>query len=662
MSLLIPPRNDQADAGGEPVASAVSAEQPATGAPGPAARGARPTARGSIIRRRVAVAAFLLGLIPVLAVTTAGYLHQRNALAASALDRLEAVASVQQARLEAYIEGNLQSLALVASRTQFRVSLAEFARTGDPEAQAAATRILIDARDSTPTLHAIHAVDAHGEIVASTDPARVGADVSAEGYFVDSVSSPTVGRMIAAEDGHIMHVVAGPIVLDGAPTGILVIETGIEPLLELVGDYTGLGTTGETQLVGRAEHGDVFLTPLRFDERAALRRIVTRDPSSLAARALTGEETVTAGARDYRGETILGATRYIEQADWGVVVKIDESEALLPVRNFRAFAAGIMILAVAAVAAAAWLGAKSFTRPIVELTEAATAISEGDRSRRVSGDRRDELGALASAFNRMTNELTESATALEEQADELRRRTVALERSNRELEEFASVAAHDLQEPLRKVRAFSDRLVSSFGDSLPEQGRSYLLRMHDASERMQQLIDDLLTLSRVTIGGVPFEPVSLNEVTGEVLEDLSMLVHETGAQVDVGDLPTLDADSAQMRELLQNLISNAIKYRRPDMPPMVTITADGDGGSDDFCSFSVRDNGIGFDAKYAERIFLVFERLHGMGEYEGTGIGLAVCRKIVERHGGTITARSTPGEGSTFDVTLPRRHREPTSA
>jgi light-regulated signal transduction histidine kinase (bacteriophytochrome) len=186
--------------------------------------------------------------------------------------------------------------------------------------------------------------------------------------------------------------------------------------------------------------------------------------------------------------------------------------------------------------------------------------------------------------------------------------------------------------------------------------------MHDASERMQQLIDDLLTLSRVTIGGVPFEPVSLNEVTGEVLEDLSMLVHETGAQVDVGDLPTLDADSAQMRELLQNLISNAIKYRRPDMPPMVTITADGDGGSDDFCSFSVRDNGIGFDAKYAERIFLVFERLHGMGEYEGTGIGLAVCRKIVERHGGTITARSTPGEGSTFDVTLPRRHREPTSA
>jgi signal transduction histidine kinase len=622
----------------------------------PAADSTKP-ARRSLIQRRAAIAAFLLGLVPVLAVSTAGYLHQRNALAASALDRLEAVASVQEARLEAYLDGNLQSLALVVSRTQFRVSLAEFLRTGDPQAQAIVTRILSDARDSSPTLHAIHAVGADGRVAASTDPDRVGADVSRESYFIAGIGAPTVGRVVATADARMVHVVAGPIALEDAPAGVLVIEAGVEPLLELVGDYTGLGSTGETQLVGRADHGDVFLAPLRFDEQAALRRFVTRDPSSLAARALAGEETVTAGARDYRGKAVFGATRHIARANWGVVVKIDESEALLPVRDFRAFAGAIMILAVAAVAAAAWLGAGSFTRPIVDLTEAAGAISEGDRRRRVPEDRRDELGTLAAAFNRMTNQLTETATSLEEQSVKLQHRTTALERSNRELEEFASVAAHDLQEPLRKVRAFSDRLMTRFADFLPEQGQSYLQRIHDASERMQRLINDLLTLSRVTTQAVPFEPVSLNDLTAQVLEDLSLLVQETGARIDVGDLPTLDADPAQMRELLQNLISNAIKYRRPDVSPHVTITADPAG--EGLGSFSVRDNGIGFEAQYAERIFRVFERLHGMGEFEGTGIGLAVCKKIVERHGGSITATSTPGEGSTFAVTLPLRHREP---
>jgi signal transduction histidine kinase len=238
-----------------------------------------------------------------------------------------------------------------------------------------------------------------------------------------------------------------------------------------------------------------------------------------------------------------------------------------------------------------------------------------------------------------------------------------LERSNRELEEFAYVASHDLQEPLRKVHAFGDRLQARYGQVLGEQGSDYLERMQKAADRMQALIDSLLTYSRVTTRAQPFVVVDLAQVTREVLSDLEVRIEQVGGCVEVGDLPTIDADPTQMRQLLQNLIGNALKFHRPDEPPVVKVFAKlldsrqqdmgDDCMGDGMCQVIVHDNGIGFDEKYLDRIFQVFQRLHGRGEYEGTGIGLATCRKIVNRHRGSITARSAPGVGAMFIVTLP---------
>lgn len=230
--------------------------------------------------------------------------------------------------------------------------------------------------------------------------------------------------------------------------------------------------------------------------------------------------------------------------------------------------------------------------------------------------------------------------------------------SNRELQDFAFVASHDLQEPLRKVTAFGDMLKAEYGPTLGETGADYLRRMQSAASRMQTLISDLLQLSRVTTKAQPFTLVDLNQVTADVLNDLEVRLRQGGGSVEVGLLPTLEADPLQMRQLLQNLIGNAIKYAREGSPPRVRIYAEpepaGDAG-DGRIRLCVADNGIGFEEKYVDRIFTVFQRLHERGTYEGTGIGLAICRKIAERHGGTITARSQPGEGSTFIVTLPLR-------
>jgi PAS domain S-box-containing protein len=236
--------------------------------------------------------------------------------------------------------------------------------------------------------------------------------------------------------------------------------------------------------------------------------------------------------------------------------------------------------------------------------------------------------------------------------EELRLFAGRLEQSNRELEDFAYVASHDLQEPLRKIQAFGDLLKTKHGADLPAQARDYVDRMQSAAGRMQGLINDLLAFSRVTTKAHPFATVNLDAVARDIVHDLEIRLHETGGHVDVGPLPSIEADALQIRQLLQNLVGNALKFNRPDVPPVVTIRAQTEG---DWCSIMVQDNGIGFEPRYAERIFGLFERLHGRGRYEGTGIGLAICRKIAERHGGTIRAEGRPGDGATFTVTLPVR-------
>jgi len=244
-----------------------------------------------------------------------------------------------------------------------------------------------------------------------------------------------------------------------------------------------------------------------------------------------------------------------------------------------------------------------------------------------------------------------------------------LEQRNRALRDFAYIASHDLQEPLRKISAFSNLVLEDYGDKVDETGQHYLTRMQDAAQRMSQLINDLLVYSRVTTRARPFEPVDLNEIVDNVQNDLAMQIEDVGGTVDVEPLPTIHADPTQMRQLLQNLIGNALKFRKPDTPPVVTVratvtSADAledkrvESNFEEVCKLTVADNGIGFEPKYEDRIFAPFKRLHGRSDYDGTGMGLAICHRIVERHGGDIAVDSTPDEGTTFTILLPVKRTE----
>jgi signal transduction histidine kinase len=296
---------------------------------------------------------------------------------------------------------------------------------------------------------------------------------------------------------------------------------------------------------------------------------------------------------------------------------------------------------------------------ITALSKGVKIIGDGDFDYRISTEGEDELTALARQSNEMAARLKQSYTSLANlQAEvELRKRAEAniekyikdLKRSNEELQQFAYVASHDLQEPLRMVASYTQLLAARYEGQLDDKAHKYIEYAVDGAVRMQRLINDLLDFSRVGTRGMPMETTDCNAVLEEAINNLAAVIDESGAILTKEELPTLQADASQLILVFQNLISNAIKFRGEAFPT-VHVSAQDQGPE---WVFSLKDNGIGIDPQYADKIFLIFQRLHTRQEYPGTGIGLAVCKRIVERHGGRIWVESAPGTGSTFFFTIP---------
>ena len=245
---------------------------------------------------------------------------------------------------------------------------------------------------------------------------------------------------------------------------------------------------------------------------------------------------------------------------------------------------------------------------------------------------------------------------VEARTRDLQQANQTLEQRNRELQDFAYIASHDMQEPLRKVQAFSSLLQSEYTEALDGDARYYLDRMENAAGRMSKLIAALLSFSRVVTHGKKYQEVDLNVIVRDVLSDFELTIQEKQAEVLAEDLPTLEADPYQMHQLMHQLVSNALKFHPAEAAPRIQITArdlTADNGKPDCYVVEVADNGIGFDEKYLDRIFSPFQRLESRSAYEGTGMGLAICRRICERHHGTIQAVSAPDKGARFIVTLP---------
>ena len=419
------------------------------------------------------------------------------------------------------------------------------------------------------------------------------------------------------------------------------------------------------------------LMELENEPRVAAARIYTREGAAFATyeRGVGGRDSTPAvrdGGTSENGRVFLSKPIQIDGETIGSVLLNANSGNLHQRLGRYASITGVILLLTCLVTyMLSGLLQRFILRPIRHLSQTASRVALGrDYSIRATKEGDDELGVLTDSFNQILEQIQIHDAELHQELAERKRAeatlkllAVKLHRKNKELQDFANVASHDLREPLRKIIVFGDRLRAKCMDALGEQGRDYLERMQNAAGRMQTLIDGLLAFSQVTTNAQPFKTVHLKRIIEETLGDLEHRVEGTGARVEVCEFPEIEADPVQMRQLFQNLIGNALKYRRPDEPPIIKIGAEWAShpgqqpneasSTNGHVQITVEDNGIGFDEKYTERIFRIFQRLHGRDRYEGTGIGLAICRRIVERHGGTITAMSVPGKGSSLVVVLP---------
>ena len=308
------------------------------------------------------------------------------------------------------------------------------------------------------------------------------------------------------------------------------------------------------------------------------------------------------------------------------------------------FGVGGLVLVLAVVVGGTWYLRRAVVRPVLTVAQATGQLAAGDLSTRVPANREDEIGDLARGFNSM-------ADSLESSQAELERSNAELKRSNSELEQFASVTSHDLQAPLTTISMYAE-LLERTQKGRDDASHELIDGIRGATTQARVLIRDLLEYSRAGRGELTVEPLAVELVVNQALEALAGTIEDRGARVRVGSLPVVLADRSNLARVFQNLVGNAVKFTRGDDPEVV-IEAEREG---DMWSISVADNGIGMEPENTRRIFEPFRRLHGEEDYEGTGIGLAVCDRIVEQHGGRIWVTSRPGEGSVFTFTMPAAH------
>ncbi len=374
--------------------------------------------------------------------------------------------------------------------------------------------------------------------------------------------------------------------------------------------------------------------------------------------ALTTQDLWHGGYVNFQNERVVGTVDLVPGVDWLVVTELSRAEAFATSRRaYWMLGGGILGFMVLLMwVSAEWIEGLILA-PVERLRDGAERIGQGDLAHRIEFVRSDEIGQVAAAFNHMATELEELYGSLEQKiADrtvQLEAQTTELERSNAELAQFAYIASHDLQEPLRMINSYLRLIERRYKGQLDKEADEFIGFALDGSVRMQQLIRDLLAYSRVGTRNQPLEPTDCQLIFRQVLVNLQMAIQESGTVVTADALPTLFVDPTYMAQLLQNLIANAIKFRSAHTP-QIQIHASYRPQPQEWL-FGVTDNGIGIAPDSFERIFLIFQRLHTRSEYPGTGIGLAICKKIIDRHGGRIWVESTLGQGTTFYFTLPDR-------
>lgn len=616
--------------------------------------------RSRSIRSRLLLRFLPLALGGVLVSSYAAWWYLGRHIEDSGTAHLQTVGSIRHATLDQVFTANRDKLRLLLTRTRLRHGLDEFSRAPGEALRAELRSILGDALGAVEGFRSILLFDTDGNLVTHAGHLPPPATRTRGDYELPEAGDVVVDRFYLDEKDQLGLLWYGDLYRGDTRVGSLAVRAGAADLLAVLADPTGLGATGETFLARAGTDGEVHvITPLRFDPAAALKR--TMEDGEFAGRL---RELLAAGASglvrgtDYRGEDVVAVVGFMPGQGVGLVTKIDLHEARAPLRAMGWFlllvAAGVCALLVAAGVAFS----RVISGPVESLTRHAIAVSNGDFSRkaRVAGGS-TEMQELADALNRMMHNLMlaqqsdhQRSEELELVNRELRDSVDHLTRANDELATFAYTASHDLKEPLRGIHAYAILLEEKYAESLDDEAREKLHALREMSSHMGRVIDDLMYYARLGREDLVRAPVDLNEVVRDVTMDLSYAIEESGARIDSVELPVLRCDPVRVRELIHNLVHNAIKYNRNENKRVeIGVSGELDGVPVLF----VCDNGIGIPEKHREVVFRAFKRLHGRDQFGGgSGIGLAIVARIIRKHGGRIWVEAAPGGGTRFLFTL----------
>lgn len=598
---------------------------------------------------KLMVVLLLATVVPLVAVSLVFYFTTREVLTRQILQHLESVATIQQRRVKTDIERNQERLEHFLSRLQMRIELDAFNRTGRAKSLEFLDKLIRSAQSGVPGFRTISLLNPEGTVVVSTDTALRGTNLSDEPFVRAGRERTSVTTFMKGHSGQVRLILTGPLLLDGRLVGIAVIGSEAETFFAIARDYAGLGMSGETAIAKREPEGTiVYLTPLRFDPHASLTRTTDREQGTLISDSVSGHQGVFTRAVDYRGVPVFAVTKPIEEAGWGLVVKIDKNEALAPLARMRQLLLFSTLIVAAAAVGLSFVIARTITQPIVRLAGVADRISGGDFSFPIIVTSTDEVGILSRAFRRMTDALLEANAALERRVIE---RTADLERANKELEAFSYSVSHDLRAPLRAIDGFSRILIEDHSHLLDPEARRVLSVVCASSKHMGKLIDDLLAFSRLSRAELEKSRVDMTALARAVVDELWREDSGQPAPVVVPSLPPARASEPMIRQVFANLIGNALKYSQIRPAPLVEL---GSYHEPEETVYYVRDNGVGFDMQYAGKLFGVFQRMHRQDQFEGTGIGLAIVARIIGRHGGRVWAEGEVDKGATFYFTLPK--------
>ena len=607
--------------------------------------------------------------VVILIVSAAGVIYyiEKENLKSVIFNHLATTVRSKARRIETLLESSKEAVRQLSKSLIIERFLLTSKENGDyGQRLNDANRRLKDTSEVLKYFYNLLVLDKEGVVVVASEEIDVGLNKSMNSYFLDAKKNTFI------KDAYLSSYKKTPSLAFFLPItdsntgeflGVVVGRSNFEGLNKITTDRAGLGETGENYLVNK--HG-YTITLLRFAEDSFLKQRIDDENTRRAfgdVKKFGTEEHkhIPFIYTNYKGVKVLGIHDHIHIMQWVLVAEIDEKEALAPLWKIKFLLISIIIVTLIL----AWLIGifigGLISRPIHMLHKGSEAIGAGNLDYKVGTDAKDEIGQLSQAFDKMTEDLKKTTTSITNLNKEIAERKKAeekqrilmedLETINKELDDFTYIVSHDLKEPLRSIDAFSKFIEEDYKDNFDEEGRNYFMRIRANAGRMQNLIEDLLEISRIERRENFLENVQPEELIDEVRFRLEYAIEQKNAEIIVRDrLPRIFCDRVRLTEVFLNLISNAIKFN--DKPePRIEIGSNQRGI---FYEFYVKDNGLGIEKRYFDKIFEIFQRLEKREEYEGTGAGLTIVKKIVQMHCGKIWVESKIGKGTTFYFTIPR--------